>query len=191
MKKHYNFFYAEYLTKKMKVVFMTFVIMFFTSISFTQTSKLDNPNENQNIELALGDYIYENGIWTPQNPSGVSTNLDNIIVVDGTASLTANTVVSNLTIEAGATLNVNKVLKLFGNLTIDGDLVFVSSATSNGELDVLAGTSMIIGEATVERYMQDKRSYRMVSSAVTTTTSIHDNWQEGATSNTDNPVPGF
>lgn len=69
--------------------------------------------------------------------------------------------------------------------------MFVSSATSNGELDVVLGTSVITGDATVERYMQDKRSYRMVSSAVTTTTSIHDNWQEGATSNTDNPVPGF
>src|SRR5690606_34675513 len=45
--------------------------------------------------------------------------------------------------------------------------------------------------AIVERYMRDRRSYRMVSSAVTTSGSIHDNWQEGAISRMDNPAPGF
>ncbi|SHK10248.1 T9SS type A sorting domain-containing protein, partial [Aequorivita viscosa] len=71
------------------------------------------------------------------------------------------------------------------------NLVFVSTPTSNGELAEVPNTSLINGEVTVQRYMQNSRSYRMVSSAVTTTTSIHENWQEGATSNTDNPAPGF
>src|SRR5690606_14343760 len=66
-----------------------------------------------------------------------------------------------------------------------------STATKNGELAEVSGTSTITGDITVERYMKARRSYRMVSSAVTTTTSVHDNWQEGATSNSDNPNPGF
>src|SRR5690606_9216399 len=61
----------------------------------------------------------------------------------------------------------------------------------NGELAEVSGTSTITGNVTVQRYMSNKRSYRMVSSAVTTTTSIHANWQEGATSNTHNPISGF
>lgn len=97
MRKFYNFICAEHRAKKTKVVFMTFAMMLFTSISFTQTPQSDNSTENQNANSALGDYIYENEIWTPQNPSGVSTNLDNIIVINGTVSLTANTVIGNMT----------------------------------------------------------------------------------------------
>ena len=52
----------------------------------------------------------------------------------------------------------------------------------------MGGTDPIItGEATVQRYMSNNRSYRMVTSAVTTTTTIHDNWQEGG----DNQITGF
>lgn len=136
-------------------------------------------------------YIYQNGGWTPGDPSGVATNLDNILVVNGTTSLTADTDVNNLLVKQGATLNINNVLNLHGDLTIKGDLVFVSTATGNGELGEVEATSTILGNATVQRYMQNKRSYRMVSPSVTTTNSIHANWQEGATSNTNNPRPGF
>src|SRR5690606_20123184 len=94
-------------------------------------------------------------------------------------------------IKSGAILNVEKVLTLAGNLTIDGDLIFVSTTIGNGELAALPSNSEITGNATVQRYMSNRRSYRMVTSAVDTDTSIHANWQEGATSNTHNPAPGF
>src|SRR5690554_4165162 len=143
------------------------------------------------VEPATAGYDYENGAWSQSDPSGVATSDDDITVIDGTASLTADTQVRNLTIMAGATLEVNYVLTLGGDITTDGNLVFVSSATGNGELAAVPGTSTITGDVTVQRYMQNKRSYRMVSSPVTTTSSIHDNWQEGASSNADNPNPGF
>lgn len=136
-------------------------------------------------------FVYENGTWSPQNPSGVATTADDIYVINGTTSLTANTGVNNLTIMSGATLEINNVLTLGGDITNDGNLVFASSDSGNGELAEVSGTSNISGNVTVERYMKNKRSYRMVSSAVTTTSSIHDNWQEGATSSSDNPAPGF
>lgn len=141
---------------------------------------------------AISGYVYDNGWLMPLgDPSGVSTNTDDITVINGTASLTANTDVNNITVNSGATLEIYHVLNLNGDLTNDGDLIFVSSATGNGELAPVSITSNIIGDVTVQRYMKDRRSYRMVSSAVTTTTSIHDNWQEGATSYADNPAPGF
>src|SRR5690554_887427 len=142
-------------------------------------------------EATTSGYVYENGAWSPSDPSGVATSDDDITVIDNTASLTADTQVRNLTVMAGATLEVNNVLTLGGDIINDGNLVFVSSATGNGELAAVPGTSTITGDVTVQRYMQNKRSYRMVSSPVTTTTSIHDNWQEGASSNADNPNPGF
>jgi hypothetical protein len=134
-------------------------------------------------------FVYESGVWMPSDPSADATPTDNITVMDGTTSFTTDMEVNDITVMSGATLNVGAVLTVNGDITNDGDLVFMSTATGNGELAAIAGT--ITGDVTVERYMQSKRSYRMVSSSVTTTTSVHDNWQEGATSNVDNPAPGF
>ncbi len=99
----------------------------------------------------------------------------------------------SIQIKPGVTVTVSEgtTIKAAHEIHIEGDLVFLSSAAGNGELAAMEATSTIIGEATVQRYMKNKRSYRMVSSSVTTSTSIHENWQEGATSNTDNPNPGF
>jgi len=99
--------------------------------------------------------------------------------------------VNNLTVLENATLNITDVLNVHGNLTMNGDVVFKSTATGTGQLGLVSPTSTIAGEATVERYMQNRRSYRMVSPAVTTTTSIHVNWQEDANSKTHNPNPGY
>ncbi len=136
-------------------------------------------------------YTYENGIWTPEDPSGITTSVDNILVINGNASFTANTDVNNLTIQAGATLEIHNILNLYGDIANYGHLIFMSNATGCGELGLVSGTSNITGNATIHQYMSFNRSYRMVSSAVTTTTSIHDNWQEGAESNSDNPFLGF
>jgi len=143
------------------------------------------------VETPFSGFVYENGTWTPSDPNTNATPTDDITVMDGTTSFTSPIEVNNITVMSGATLNVESVLTFNGDITNNGDLVFVSTATGNGELAAVNGTSTITGNATVQRYTQNKRSYRMVSSAVTTTTSIHDNWQEGATSSTDNPSPGF
>ena len=139
----------------------------------------------------FGGYFYSGGAWNPNDPSGVSTASTDIYVADGVAQLTANTTARNVTVNTGATLEVQKVLTIAGDITNVGNLVFVSNASGNGELGKVPSGSTIRGKATVQRYMRDKRTYRMVSSAVTTTNSIHANWQEGATSNTHNPNLGF
>ena len=131
------------------------------------------------------DFVYENGFWSPNNPSGVSTSSDNIHIVNGTATFTDDTEANNITVMSGA------ILKVENNLTIHGTMLFKSTAEGNGELAEVPESATIIGNVTVERYMSNNRSYRMVSSAVTTRGSIHDNWQEGAISGTHNPAPGF
>ena len=150
------------------------------------TSIKEGEVEDYSIYLSPApNFIYENDIWTPSNPSGVSTASDNIHIVNGTATLTDDTEANNINVMSGA------ILKVENNLTIHGTLVFKSTAEGNGELAAVPESATITGNVTVERYMSDNRSYRMVSSAVTTRGSIHDNWQEGAISNTHNPAPGF
>ncbi len=147
----------------------------------------------RDLEINLGPdgFVYSGGSWSPSDPNIDATDTDDVNVLDGTATFNADIAVNNLTISSGATLNVEKILTLAGDIDNQGNLVFVSTATGNGELAKVLGTSSITGNATVQRYMKNRRSYRMVTSAVTTSTSIHDNWQEGATSSTDNPNEGF
>ncbi|QAA83115.1 T9SS type A sorting domain-containing protein [Aequorivita sp. H23M31] len=134
-------------------------------------------------------YVYYNNNWSPQDPDGVSLPTDNFTVLNGTAVLNSATDVHNIIIRPGAKLEVKDVLNLYGDIKIEGDLIFVSSATGDGQLGHVASTSNIIGDATVQRYFLDKRTYRMVTSAVTTTTTIRDNWQEGV-NNTGTSFPG-
>lgn len=148
--------------------------------------------EDYTINLRLPtDFVYENEIWTPMDPSGICTKMDNIHIINGTAVFETDISANHIEINEGATLLVERILSISGNLTILGDLVFVSNANGSGELAAVSANSSITGNATVQSYMSNKRSYRMVSSAVTTTTSIHDNWQEGANSNTHDPDPGY
>ncbi len=133
------------------------------------------------------NFVYENDTWTPSDPSGNSISSDNILIINGTATLNADTDVNNITVMSGA------ILKVENNLTIHGTMVFKSTAEGNGELAAVPESATILGNVTVERYMSNRRSYRMVTSAVSTSTSIHANWQEGANvdGNSNNPSPGF
>ncbi len=151
-------------------------------------------------------YVFENDSWVLPNgnPSGISSVNDNITVVDGEASLTADTEVGNLTINSGATLKIEKVLNLNKNLYNNGSLIFISNENNTGQLAAVPAGSQIVntGSITVQRFIPAGnqaadseshlgRAYRFLSSAVNSAGSIHDNWQEGATSYTDNPKPGY
>src|SRR5690606_2522163 len=89
------------------------------------------------VDAIVLDYTFKDGVWFPNNPSGISLATDDILIVNGTASFNADTDVNNLVIQSGATLAVNKVLNLNGNITNLGDLVFVSNDTEHGELGVV------------------------------------------------------
>lgn len=133
-------------------------------------------------------YSYNNG-WSPSSPEGISTANDDIFIYDGSASLTSAVTAKNLYVGSQGVLNVSSVLNLSGDFLIDGNVKFLSSETSNGELGPFSG--MLRGNVEVQRYISENRAYRMVTSSVTTENSIHANWQEAAISNTDNPNPGY
>lgn len=135
-------------------------------------------------------YFYNNA-WVPSNPELNSTAADDVYVVEGTVDILSDLSSKNFVVFPGAAANIHAVLSVAEDLSINGDLRFISSPNSIGELAEMSPTSNIFGQAEVQIYSSDRRAYRMVSSSVTTPTSIHDNWQEGATSNTDDPAPGF
>ena len=93
-------------------------------------------------------------------------------------------------------LNVLGVLTpTAGTITTNGNLVLKGTSSEEGTIGIVGtcpGTNPFSGNVTVERYIPaNKRAYRFLSPGVTTTTSINTNWQEGATSSTQNPNPGY
>lgn len=93
----------------------------------------------------------------------------------------------------------NGTTSVSGSLLISGAASFATngklSFKSTGRLAPITSSaaSALSGDVTVERPLTSlgNRAYRLLASSVTTTTSIKANWQEGATSNTDNPAPGY
>ncbi|WP_339686041.1 reprolysin-like metallopeptidase [uncultured Nonlabens sp.] len=144
------------------------------------------------------DYVYYDNAWTPTNPSGVSTATDNVLVVNGSPTLTGTTTSNTLTILPFKTLNIEGVLDVNGDIDNDGQLIFKSNATSTGQLDTFTGTISGTGNVTVERFIpagdNNKRAFRLLTSTVSSSNSIKMNWQEGEnnTSATNlNPNPGY
>ncbi|TQD38909.1 T9SS type A sorting domain-containing protein [Haloflavibacter putidus] len=223
-----------------------------------------------NIQLtgktAFPTYVYDNGSWTPTNPSGNSNNTDAILVKNGTATLSGFVNIKDVQINSGATLDLNSYqLNMTGDLNNNGTFIAdkatlnmagtgqqfingngfevkdltvnsqpgtaLNTAVSinktlrldngdlqtNGNLTLLSyeytlsgqttyksaqvaeiGTGTITGEVTAERFIPANRAFRFISSSVTTTTSINENWQEGVhntgtnfPADNQNPNPGY
>jgi hypothetical protein len=96
--------------------------------------------------------------------------------VSGTLTLS---VTGTLTVNAGKTLSIASV----GMADFGGKLVtFKSDASGTGQLGTVAGTLSNASNVIVERHIPaGKRAFRFFSSSVTTTTTIKQNWMEGAT----------
>lgn len=120
--------------------------------------------------------------------------------VSGTGTvknITVNKSASGITIASGSKLNVFGVFTpTAGTITTNGNLVLKATVTEEGTIGLVGNgiscTNPFTGDVTVERYIPaGKRAYRFLTPGVTTTSSINANWQEGATSSTHNPNPGY
>lgn len=101
----------------------------------------------------------------------------------------------NITVNPGAGVHFENNLKIGGDLVNNGSFVFVSNASTTAQLDEVPASTSLLGEVEVQRYIPARRAFRLLSSAVTTTTPIRDHWQEGTnnpnTSTNNNPNPGY
>lgn len=96
----------------------------------------------------------------------------------------------------GTPLSIRGVLNVINGNFVTGDaLTFKSDVNKTAIVAPVTGT--INGKVIVERYFPAKRAFRFVTSSVTTTGTIRDNWQEGVNNLTttyslnSNPNPGF
>lgn len=164
-------------------------IVFFLNSNATNDGFLPSQNFTAFVDhIALSSvqterltYTYQSGSWSPENPVGVSTSFDNVSVLDGTASVSANLNANDLQIASGATLNVTSagVLNIARNIENNGDLVFQSDLAGAGQLAAFSGVISGTGDETMERFIPARRAFRMLSSSVDAG-SIFNNWQEGA-----------
>ncbi|WP_073150700.1 T9SS type A sorting domain-containing protein [Mesonia phycicola] len=124
-------------------------------------------------------YTYNSG-WLPTTPIGNALPTDYVVIENGEVSLTADLEIFNLEVESAGILNVENVLKVNGNIVNNGELIFISNASTTGQLDEFYGSISGSSDITVQRYIPGGiRAFRFLTSAVTTSTSINDNWQEG------------
>tara|TARA_R110000850_G_scaffold25797_2_gene74174 strand:- start:147 stop:4256 length:4110 start_codon:yes stop_codon:yes gene_type:complete len=143
--------------------------------------------EDYTIVINPEGYFYQDGVWSPADPSGIATTADNITIMNGATSLSADTEANNLLIQPGASLSVAHSLNVNGDITNNGELIFISNATTTGQLAPFSGT--LTGDVEVQRYIPARRAFRFLSSPVTTSGTIRDNWQEGQ-NNTGTSFPG-
>lgn len=127
-------------------------------------------------------YINDTDLWTPNypgDPSNPSAAEHSIGILEGTATFNTNIIAGTLTVNADANLDVEKILKLHGDIINNGLITFKSSSIQNtAQFDEFEGEITGIGHFTTERYIPARRSYRFLSPSVTTAENIYKNWQE-------------
>lgn len=175
------------------------------NINFNNTTKKLNLN---------GKILTVNGIISGNGPSSglLTGSASSSLVFAGTGNagtfymdqttLGTSNALKNLTLNrtSSGSVTLGNALSLNGVLTVTagtfntGDqITFKSDVNSTAIVGPVTG--VINGKVTVERFIPGLRAFRFLSSAVTTTTSIRANWQEGVNNNTtttnNNPNPGF
>ena len=90
--------------------------------------------EDYTINLFDG-LVYSSNIWTPNAPSN-STSSKDVLVEDGTYTVNSDININNLTINSGATINVNKANTVTVNngITNNGDFILNSDSNEYSSL---------------------------------------------------------
>ncbi len=174
---------------------------------------LDGPRNPGNIILANGATINLNN--TTLVVSGTFSGTGTLIG-GGNSGLTINgsgnqgtfymnqttpgtsNVVENFTLNSSSTgsatlgnaMSISGILTLTNGTFNTGDnLTLTSNGTKTAVVAPITDCSAvtITGDVTVERFFPARRAFRFISSPVTTTTTIRDNWQEGV----NNPPPAY
>ncbi len=147
-----------------------------------------------------GPYVYNDNDndWTPSDPNLSPENVtsdSNFQIQHGTAVLSNNFSLGNISVAEGATVIIKKGLRIEEGIVNNGSIIFESDSSSTGQLGNMTGAAYSgTGNVTVQRFIPARDdgngAYRYLTSAVNSTGSIHANWQEGANS-MENPNPGF
>jgi len=89
-------------------------------------------------------YTYQAGSWTPQNPDGISTAIDNMLVMDGIASVNGAVEVNDLEIASGAVLEVDN-----GDVSVASNLVNNGAITGSDQVILNSANADVTGTGTM------------------------------------------
>ncbi|GGE26817.1 hypothetical protein GCM10010832_04390 [Psychroflexus planctonicus] len=177
----------------------------------TTTTNFSIPNNfavDANLHLENG--IIPLGTNTLELGGNLSANLGRLnasnaeIVFSGntTQALSGNAFSSNLVkdiaMTGSGTYQLESPVKLTGVLrpnsgvlNSNANLVFKSSQERTAVVGEIGAGADITGSVQVERFIPARRAFRFLNPTITSTQTIHQNWQEGATAYNDNPNPGY
>ena len=119
-----------------------------------------------------------NAVPTATDDVLISSDGSNAPMLDVDVTIPAG---KSLTINGAGTLTIapGKVLTIAGAADFGGrPVIFKSDATGAGMFGQLTGTLTGATNVQVERFIPARRAYRFLSPAVTTSTTIRQNWQE-------------
>lgn len=85
----------------------------------------------------------------------------------------------------------NELRVVAGTLQTNNNLTLRSTADQQAYTGAFTNGATVVGDVTVEKYIPGERAFRILSSPVHTSSTIQANWQEGATSATQDPNPGY
>lgn len=165
---------------------------------YFQSKNSGNWDDVKSWETSSDGINWNVSILVPDSSANIITIKSGHII-----RLTDVKVVDQLVINNGGLLNVAPTAAILVNdgigddilINAEGSMVIQSNATGTGSIGKSTGS--IVGNVTVERFLPGKKlaSYRMLAPSVNSSSSIKNNWQEGA-NNTSlmmnrNPVPGY
>lgn len=146
---------------------------------------------NSSGNLQIGSLLSHNGTITG---SGITT-----LMKGGVGPVTGTGITSNLSLPSGATItagagnmqSITGVLNVGGTLTTNSNITLKSSAAGTASLAPLTGGS-VSGSMTVERFNSDRRKWRLLGIPIASSSqTIKQAWQEGATLLVQNNNPGY
>ena len=164
----------------------------------------------KNINISTGATVINNSTL---QINGTITNAGAIIDTSGTiemAGASAQTIpgntfqnnavnsliISNSSVSGvilGGKLDIYNSLTFSGsgmNLSTSDSLTLKSTATGTAYVGDITGNT-VTGQVTVERYIPARKAWRILSIPTNTSQTVKQSWQEGATSTSSNPVPGY
>lgn len=168
----------------------------------------DDTGINQQFRIISDETFIYDATWLPADPTG--TGGESIFVLNGTYTTSTDVAFKSILISGGASIEISPtdVLTLSEKIINNGSFTFKSDASGSAQL-ADASSVIINGDITVERFIPAGdnlgnipgnlgRAFRFLTSTVTTSTSIKDNWQEGVNNiglnfpaDNQNPNPGF
>lgn len=154
-----------------------------------------NARTQLNTNLQLTDSLVNNGAIAGSQAVQLTGTDAQTISGNGTVTNLELDNSNGATILPGSMLSVtNEYRPTDGTLTTNGGLVLASNSSNTARISAgAAAGNYIDGNVVIQRYFPARKAWRLITAPVAPSSAptVHSAWQEGASSGTANPAPGF